>query len=126
EEGYKTIKFYMMIGLPTETEDDIRESAVLLNEIAAMAQRMKRGNFTLNVTVSLFVPKAFTPFQWEPMAARETMERHGKLLRSLIKHHSIRLKLHHYETSWLEALFSRGDRKLGRVTEIAWRNGARF
>ena len=126
EEGYKTIKFYMMIGLPTETEDDIRESAVLLNEIAAMAQRMKRGNFTLNVTVSLFVPKAFTPFQWEPMAARETMERHGKLLRSLIKHRSIRLKLHHYETSWLEALFSRGDRKLGRVTEIAWRNGARF
>ncbi|MCG3184141.1 MAG: hypothetical protein ICCCNLDF_02253 [Planctomycetes bacterium] len=126
EAGYKTIKFYMMIGLPTETEDDIRESADLLNEIAAMAKQMKRNSFTLNVTVSLFVPKAFTPFQWEPMASRETLERHGKLLRSLIRHKSIRLKLHHYETSWLEALFSRGDRRLGRVTEIAWRNGARF
>ncbi|MCB9934738.1 MAG: TIGR03960 family B12-binding radical SAM protein [Planctomycetes bacterium] len=126
EEGYKTIKFYMMIGLPTETEDDIRESADLLNEIAAMAKQMKRHNFTLNVTVSLFVPKAFTPFQWEPMASRETLERHGKLLRSLVQHKSIRLKLHHYETSWLEALFSRGDRRLGRVTEIAWRKGARF
>ncbi|MCA8914499.1 MAG: TIGR03960 family B12-binding radical SAM protein [Planctomycetes bacterium] len=126
EEGYKTIKFYMMIGLPTETEDDIRESADLLNEIAAMARQMKRHNFTLNVTVSLFVPKAFTPFQWEPMARQETMERHGKLLRSLIKHKSIRLKLHHYETSWLEGLFSRGDRRLSTVTEIAWRKGARF
>jgi hypothetical protein len=126
EEGYKTIKFYMMIGLPTETEDDIRESADLLNEIGAMAARMKRHNFTLNVTVSLFVPKAFTPFQWEPMAAQETMERHGKLLRSLIRHRSIRLKLHDYSTSWLEALYSRGDRRLGKVTELAWRKGARF
>jgi radical SAM family uncharacterized protein len=126
EEGYKTIKFYMMIGLPTETEDDIRESADLLNEIGAMAARMKRHNFTLNVTVSLFVPKAFTPFQWEPMASRETMERHGKLLRSLIRHRSIRLKLHDYSTSWLEAMYSRGDRRLGKVTELAWRKGARF
>lgn len=126
EEGYKTIKFYMMIGLPTENEDDIRESADLLNLIADMARRMKRHNFTLNVTVSLFVPKAFTPFQWEPMASRETLERHTKLLRSLIKHRSIRLKLHDYSTSWLEALYSRGDRRLGRVTELAWRKGARF
>ena len=126
EEGYKTIKFYMMIGLPTETEDDIRDSAALLNEIGEMARQMKRHNFTLNVTVSLFVPKAFTPFQWEPMAPQEQMERHGKLLRSLLKHKSIRLKIHPYETSWLEALFSRGDRRLCAVTEAAWRKGARF
>ncbi|MBK8206025.1 MAG: TIGR03960 family B12-binding radical SAM protein [Planctomycetes bacterium] len=125
-EGYKTIKFYMMIGLPTENEDDIHESAALLNLIAEMARKMKRHNFTLNVTVSLFVPKAFTPFQWEPMCDRETLERHTKLLRSLIKHRSIRLKVHHYNTSWLEALYSRGDRRLGKVTELAWRKGARF
>jgi radical SAM family uncharacterized protein len=125
-EGYKTIKFYTMIGLPTETEDDIRESADLLNEIAAMAKQMKRHNFMLNVTVSLFVPKAFTPFQWEPMATREKLERHGKLFRSLIRHRSIRLKVHHYDTSWLEALFSRGDRRLCAVAEAAWRKGARF
>jgi radical SAM family uncharacterized protein len=126
EEGYKTIKFYMMIGLPTETEDDIRESADLLNAIGDMARQMKRGAFKLNVTVSLFVPKAFTPFQWEPMASRETLEAHGKLLRSLIRHRNIRLKLHDYSTSWLEALFSRGDRRLGPVIEAAWRKGARF
>lgn len=126
EAGYKTIKFYMMIGLPTETEDDIRESADLLNEIALMAKQMKRHNFTLNVTVSLFVPKAFTPFQWEGMASRETLEQHAKVLRSAIRHKSIRLKVHRYETSWLEALFSRGDRRLCKVTEIAWRKGARF
>lgn len=126
EAGYKTIKFYMMLGLPTETEDDVRESANLLNEIALMAKRMKRHNFKLNVTASLFVPKSHTPFQWEAMANKEKLERHGKLLRSLLKHNSIRLKVHAYETSWLEALYSRGDRRLGTLTEAAWRMGARF
>jgi hypothetical protein len=126
EAGYKTIKFYMMLGLPTETEDDIRESADLLNEIALMAKQMKRHNFKLNVTASLFVPKSHTPFQWEAMADKEKLERHGKLLRSLLKHRSIRLKVHAYETSWLEALYSRGDRRLGKLTEAAWRMGARF
>lgn len=126
ENGYTTIKFYMMIGLPTENEDDIRESAALLNDMAQMARSMGRKNMDINVTVSVFVPKSFTPFQWEPMAPRETIERHARLLRSLIKHRSIRLKVSDYSTSWLEALFSRGDRRLGRVIELAWRAGARF
>ncbi|MCC6466526.1 MAG: radical SAM protein [Planctomycetes bacterium] len=126
QEGYRTIKFYMMIGLPTETEDDIRESAALLNNIADMAGAMKRRDFTLNVTVSLFVPKSHTPFQWEPMADRETLQRHAALLRSLVKHRSIRLKVHDYSTSWLEALLSRGDRRLGRVIALAHAKGARF
>ena len=125
-EGYKTIKFYMLIGMPTENEHDIHESAALLNEIGDMARAVKRRDFTLNVTVSLFVPKAFTPFQWEPMASRETLEKHGKLLRSLVRHKNVRVKLHDYGTSRLEALYSRGDRRLGRLTEIAWRKGARF
>lgn len=125
-EGYKTIKFYMLIGMPTENEHDMHESAALLNEIGDMARAMKRRDFTLNVTVSLFVPKAFTPFQWEPMTDRETLERHGKLLRSMVRHKNIRVKLHDYGTSRLEALYSRGDRKLGRLTEIAWQKGARF
>ncbi|MEE9311288.1 MAG: TIGR03960 family B12-binding radical SAM protein [Planctomycetota bacterium] len=126
EDGYKTIKFYIMIGLPTETEDDIRESAELLNDIGLLAKQMKVSGFRLNVTVSIFVPKSHTPFQWESMGDAETMARHGKLLRSLIKFKTIKLKIHKYETSWLEALFSRGDRRLGRVTEYAWKSGARF
>lgn len=125
-EGYKTIKFYMLIGMPTETDHDMHESAALLNEIGAMAKSMKRKDFQLNVTVSLFVPKSHTPFQWEPMADREKLERHGKLLRSLVKFKNIRVKLHDYSTSWLEALFSRGDRRLCKVAELAWRAGARF
>lgn len=125
-EGYKTIKFYMLIGMPTENEHDIHESAALLNEIGDMARAMKRKDFTLNVTVSLFVPKAFTPFQWEPMTGREKLEHHGKLLRSMVRHKNIRVKLHDYATSWLEALYSRGDRRLCKLTEIAWRKGARF
>ena len=126
EAGYRTIKFYVMIGLPTETEEDIVATADLLNEIAALAKRMGRKSMNINVAVGLFVPKAFTPFQWEGMASRETLERHGKLLRKLVRHKSIRLKIHDYGTSWLEALLSRGDRRLGAVVEAAWRKGARF
>ncbi|MHC4841695.1 MAG: TIGR03960 family B12-binding radical SAM protein [Planctomycetota bacterium] len=126
EDGYKTIKFYMMIGLPTETEEDIRESADLLNEIGRLAKQLKVNSFRLNVTVSIFVPKSHTPFQWEPMANAEQTAGFGKLLRSLMKYKTIRLKVHDYKTSWLEALYSRGDRRLGRVTEYAWKRGARF
>ncbi len=124
--GYTTIKFYMMIGLPTETEDDIRESAKLLNDMAQMARTLGRKNMDINVTVSLFVPKSFTPFQWEPMMPREQIERHASLLRSLVKARSIRLRLGDYPTSWLEAIFSRGDRKLSAAIEVAWRMGCRF
>ncbi|MBP9892837.1 MAG: TIGR03960 family B12-binding radical SAM protein [Planctomycetes bacterium] len=126
ENGYTTIKFYMMLGLPTENEHDIHESAMLLNNIAQMARAMGRKNMDINVTVSIFVPKSFTPFQWEPMCDRATIEKHAALLRSLIKHKSIRLRIGDYPTSWLEAVFSRGDRRLSRVVELAWRAGARF
>jgi hypothetical protein len=116
----------MMLGLPTENEHDIHESATLLNNIAQMARAMGRKNMDINVTVSIFVPKSFTPFQWEPMCDRATIEKHAALLRSLIKHKSIRLRIGDYPTSWLEAVFSRGDRRLSRVVELAWRAGARF
>lgn len=124
-EGWRTIKFYFMIGLPTENDDDIRETADLLNRIAEMARNM-RVRATVNVTVSLFVPKAFTPFQWEPMATEADLHHRRRLLLSLIRHNSIKLKFHGYGESWLEALMSRGDRRLGRVIRRAWELGARF
>ena len=126
ENGYTTIKFYTMIGLPTENEDDIRETARLLNGIAQMARDMGRKNLDINVTVSLFVPKSFTPFQWEPMMSRQKLERHSALLRSLITQRAIRLRISEYPTSWLEGIFSRGDRRLSRAVEAAWRLGCRF
>jgi len=124
-EGWRTVKFYCMIGLPTENDDDIRETADLLNRIAFMAKDM-RVRATINVTVSLFVPKAFTPFQWEPMATEEELSHRRRLLLSLIRFNSIKLKFHGYGESWLEALMSRGDRRLGRVIRRAWELGARF
>jgi radical SAM family uncharacterized protein len=124
-EGWKTIKFYMMIGLPTENDDDIRETATLLCQIAEMARQM-RVRAHINVTVSLFVPKAFTPFQWEPMATEADLDHRGRLLQSLVPYGNVRLKFHGYGESWLEALFSRGDRRLGRVILRAWQLGARF
>lgn len=124
-EGWRTVKFYFMIGLPTENDDDIRETADLLNRVAEMARAM-RVRASINVTVSLFVPKAFTPFQWEPMATEEQLSHRRRLLLSLIRHNSIKLKFHGYGESWLEALMSRGDRRLGRVIRRAWELGARF
>ncbi|NUQ35523.1 MAG: TIGR03960 family B12-binding radical SAM protein [Planctomycetaceae bacterium] len=124
-EGWRTIKFYCMIGLPTENDDDIRETAELLNDIAYRAKQ-RGSRITINVTVSLFVPKAFTPFQWEPMATQEELEHRRKLLLSLIQFRSIKLKFHGYGESWLEALLSRGDRRLGRAVKRAWELGARF
>jgi len=124
-EGWRTIKFYCMIGLPTENDEDIRETAELLNVIAEMGRQMKK-NVRINVTVSLFVPKAFTPFQWEPQAGEEELEHRKRLFKSLIEFRNINLKFHGYGESWLEALMSRGDRRLGRVIKRAWELGSRF
>ncbi len=124
-EGWKTIKFYFMIGLPTENDDDIRETAELLNQVAEMARSM-RIRASVNVTVSIFIPKAFTPFQWEPLATEAELDHRRRLMLSLVRYPFIRLKFNQFNEAWLEALLSRGDRRLGRVIKRAWELGARF
>ncbi len=127
--GWKKIKLYFMIGLPTETEEDVREIAALVARMVETrgrsASRVK-GKQVFTVSVSNFIPKPHTPFQWEPMESMESLIAKKRMLRGLIDRRAVKLDMHDVETSYLEAALARGDRRLGAVIERAWESGCRF
>lgn len=126
--GWKKIKLYFMIGLPGETMEDVRGIASLVDRLTDVARLAKGGgrktDFTLSV--SNFVPKPHTPFQWAPMDTMENLREKQRTLRGLIDTRRVKFDRHDVETSFLEAVFSRGDRRLSRAIEEAWRLGRRF
>ena len=124
--GWQTLKLYFMIGLPGETADDVRAIGVLAGRVAAIARRHgKRASVT--VSVSAFVPKPHTPFQWERQIGREEVQERIRLLRDALgRNRHAEVKFHSPETSALEGVFARGDDRLPGVIERAFRNGARF
>ncbi|MGB7631939.1 MAG: TIGR03960 family B12-binding radical SAM protein, partial [Candidatus Deferrimicrobium sp.] len=124
--GWQTLKLYFMVGLPGETADDVRAIGTLAGRVAAIARRHgKRASVT--VSVSVFVPKPHTPFQWERQIGREEIQERIRLLRDALgRNRHAEVKLHSPETSALEGVFSRGDDRLPGVIERAFRNGARF
>lgn len=125
--GWSTIKLYFMIGLPTETDEDIAGIAALAQRVADLYKQLKgRKGAKVTVSVSSFVPKPHTAFEWFGQNSVEELERKQKLLRSLIKDRSISLNWHDARTSFLEGVFARGDRRLGKVLLRAWQNGAKF
>ena len=119
-----------MIGLPTEKDEDILGIVKLVQDILAVygkAEKKKRSPFRITVSASTFVPKAHTPFQWEPQIPLEEIRRRQKLLKRAFR--SIRkvdFTWHEAEMSLLEAVFARGDRKLAPVLEKAYRMGSRL
>lgn len=124
-QGYRLIKFYYMCGLPFETDKDVINIANEAYQALEVGWRYTR-NVKINVSVSSFVPKPFTPFQWEPqMTIAETRRRYDLVKRNL-KHRALVLKHHDPEMSCLEGLFARGDRRLGRLLYQAFQNGCRF
>ena len=123
--GWKRVKLYFMIGLPTETDEDIRGIAHLAQEVWRIGKRMGFRP-TINVSVASFVPKPHTPFQWRAQDSIEEIERKQEVLkRALIGKH-VELSWHDARTSQLEAVLSRGDRRLGEAILLAWRKGCRF
>jgi radical SAM family uncharacterized protein len=125
--GWSTIKLYFMIGLPTETDDDVRGIAELAQKVSNIYKKIKgRGGAKVTVSVSSFVPKPHTAFQWYGQIPIEEIRRRQNYLRSLIRDRSITLNWHDADTSFLEGVFARGDRRLGKVLISAWRRGARF
>ncbi|HHX44755.1 MAG TPA: TIGR03960 family B12-binding radical SAM protein [Chloroflexi bacterium] len=124
--GWNRIKLYFMIGLPTETDDDILEMARLIRTLAALGRKVRGRTVDIAVSASTFVPKPHTPFQWAPLADRATVERRQALLREHARGRGIHLSWSDWDSTWLEALLSRGDRRLGRVLLRAWRLGAAF
>jgi radical SAM family uncharacterized protein/radical SAM-linked protein len=125
EAGWNLIKLYFMIGLPGEEEADVRDIATLAKSVTGTAQG-KGKKAKLNVSLSTFVPKSHTPFMWIPQIRLEESRRRIALIRELLKESRIRVKWNPPEMSWLEGIFSRGDRRLARVLIKAWQKGARF
>ncbi|MBQ0038506.1 MAG: TIGR03960 family B12-binding radical SAM protein [Clostridiales bacterium] len=127
--GYSAVKLYFMLGLPTETDEDVLGIA----DIAARVMHTWRESATnknrgvrITVSTSWFVPKPHTAFQWEPQISKEEYERRVKLLREAITTKTVTYNWHDSDTSFLEAVLARGDRRLCKVMETAWRKGAKL
>ncbi len=125
--GWKSVKLYFMLGLPTETDEDVIGVAKLAKEVVDCYQRItgKRGA-KVTISVSCFVPKAFTPFQWEAQDTLAEFERKQRLLKANIHDRSIQFNYHDARVSRLEGVLARGDRRLSSVIYGAWKRGARF
>ena len=127
--GYSAVKLYFMLGLPTETDEDVLGiadvAARVMHAWRESAQNKQRG-VRITVSTSWFVPKPHTAFQWEPQISKQEYERRVALLREAIKTRTVTYNWHDSDTSFLEAVLARGDRRLGKVLETAWRKGARL
>lgn len=123
--GWNLIKLYFMIGLPTETDADLDGIVDLIQAILALGRKFG-GHKKLNVSISPFVPKPQTPFQWEQQVDVEEMQRKIGYIRSHLRSKSLKISMHSAHETKLEAALSRGDRKLADVIEAAWRGGAKF
>ena len=127
--GYNAVKLYFMLGLPTETDEDVLGIADLAARIMhawrESASNKQRG-VRITVSTSWFVPKPHTAFQWEPQISKEEYERRVKLLREAITTKTVTYNWHDSDTSFLEAVLARGDRRMCKVLETAWRKGAKL
>ncbi len=128
--GWTNVKLYFMIGLPTETSEDILGigalSSKVLDEYYKLPKESRHGAPRISVSASTFVPKPFTPFQWESQDNIETIYEKQGIARSSIKSKQIKFSWHDAETSFLEGVFARGDRRLCDVLIAAHKNGCKF
>ncbi|OHB74970.1 MAG: B12-binding domain-containing radical SAM protein [Planctomycetes bacterium RBG_16_64_10] len=124
--GFEHVKLYFLCGLPGEQEADLR-GIVEMAETIARIGRQQRGRSTRVVaSVSNFVPKAHTPYQWHGMQTRDYFVWAHRMLRRTVRLRSVQIKCHDIDSSLMEGVLSRGDRRVARAVETAWRRGARF
>ena len=130
EGGYTAVKLYFMMGLPTETYDDIKGIADLAQKIVdtfyEMPNRPKGKSVSVNISVSNFVPKPFTPFEFHPQITREEIIDKQQYLKQCIRSKKISFSYHENKTSFLEGVFARGDRRLASVIMNAHEKGCKF
>jgi radical SAM family uncharacterized protein/radical SAM-linked protein len=123
--GWRLIKLYFMIGLPTETEDDLREMVALVRSLRKIKPG-PGGRGQLNVSLATFIPKAHTPFQWSPQLPLAQARDRLRWVQDRLQLAGVHFKWQNPEMSLLEGVFARGDRRLDRVLEAAYRRGCRF
>ncbi len=130
EGGYSSVKLYFMMGLPTETDEDIVGIAELANRIIdlyySIENRPKGRGVQISVSCATFVPKPFTPFQFEPQDTREMIEHKQKLLLDSVKTKKIKVSYHNPDVSMLEVILAKGDRRLCKAVYTAWKKGCKF
>lgn len=128
-EGYTSVKLYFMMGLPTETLEDIKGIADTAQQVVDLYYSMehpKGKGVQVTISVACFVPKPDTPFQFCAQDRRETLREKQKYLLSCVHSRKIKVNYHDSATSVLEGVFAKGDRRMGRVIETAYHNGAFF
>ncbi len=124
--GWNALKLYFMFGLPTETRDDIEAIASLIDKISSLGKRTRGRRPQIRVSLSTFVPKPHTPFQWAAQEGETQLNAKIELLKQRLHHKEVRLSWNEPKLSQLEAAMSRGDRRLGRVIHHAWQLGNKF
>lgn len=128
--GWTAVKLYFMLGLPTETLDDVAGIARLAQRVVDAyyqnPNKPKGKGVQVSISVASFVPKPFTPFQWEPQDTIEMLHQKQRHLKESVTSRKIKVSCHDVQTSFLEGVFARGDRRLGKVLECAWRKGCKF
>lgn len=130
EQGWRRVKLYFMMGLPGETDEDIVAIANLADHTLEVAREVvpkeQRGGISVSVSVSVFIPKAQTPFQWCGQTPKDEVKRRQQLLLHSVRNRAVRVHYHDAETSLIEAVMSRGGRDIAPLIEAAWRRGQRF
>ena len=126
ESGRTTLKLYFMLGLPTETVDDVEDIVRLVNQVRSLGRQSKGKTPQIRVSLSTFVPKAHTPFQWVAQQSEAELNTKQELLKAGIRRKGVRLSWSDPKVSLLEAVLSRGDRRLGEVIYRAWKMGSTF
>ncbi|MEW6002848.1 MAG: TIGR03960 family B12-binding radical SAM protein [Nitrospirota bacterium] len=126
EEGWLNLKLYFMIGLPTETEEDVEKIPLMALRALRIAKEYSGRFVNINIGVSPFVPKPHTPFQWYGQRPFDDLKRNKDYLRDVLPRKGFKIKGHDLEMSLLEAAFSRGNRSLATLIEAAWYLGCRL
>ena len=128
EKGYHAVKLYFMLGLPTETDEDILGIAELVKKIkyCYKSHASSRKPLSLSVSTSVFVPKPFTPFQWEAQISLPEIERRQALLKNALKPLNVKYNYHDGKTSRIEATLARGDERMNGVIKAAYDSGCIF
>ncbi len=128
--GWTGAKLYFMLGLPTETREDVEGIADIVHGIEQIYRELPRHErprkLELNVSTSMFIPKPFTPFQWAAQASISELQERQQLLRDKLRSRSVRYSWHEFKTSHIEAVLARGDRRLGPAILKAWQDGCVF
>ena len=124
--GWNLVKLYFMVGLPTETDEDLLGIGRLAHRVSDLRRQIGKGPGKVNLAVSNFVPKPHTPFQFSPMAPEAYLARARDMLHKSMPESRLSVRVHRVDRSLLEGAMARGDRRMGRAIYEAWRAGARF